>query len=837
MRRFDREAIRDVFRLSSRPGSLSGSFLLCLLLAQTASFGAEKPSAPAPSGAPKQAAGAPAAVENSEIIPRAEQALRSLQEIRSELAADQTLGSVEKGFVVFAEASDRRRESAAEAITKSRSVQRLNEIVREWNIEQRQLEEWDQTLTQKSASLAALEKRVDQMVATWRATQASVAKKLFFKAVLERRVEEVLKEAEDTRAAIQQQTTRLLKLQGEVADRLANLAKLRKEIDEARQDFGRGLFALDSPPLWQALMDSAAQQTILAEAWDSPRRIWNDWRDFLAKYLTRIPWHLGLFLALVTFFHFLRRSSLAGSQGGADEFKAAVLKHPISSSLLLSLIPSAFFYPGAPAGVLRAVMAPMMLSIVILLPRLLSQKYWIWVRLLTALYLLEFLRSLLPEHWLLNRLLLLVIATVGCLAIVIFLRAEAAKQERAGFGKEIVFLSLRVGLVLFVVSILCNLIGNMIIAEMLPATLVRITYAGGVIYASAHLTVVLAMIVLCSRAAAWLRSVRTHVDLIGYRCRILILFVAAVFWVLFSLYIVGLLDQVRTAAAKLLEVRWQIGAAEISIQDIAVFVAVFLSALILSRLLRFLLADEILPRFRLPRGAPGAVDVLARYGVLLLGFVMALAAAGVDLSKVTLLISALGVGIGFGLQNVVNNFVSGLILVFEHPLQVGDLVEVGTTFGEVRKIGFRASVLRTPDGADVVIPNGELVGGRFVNWSLFDRMRRISISVGVAYGTDAKRVIAILEKVAHTHPAVFAHPAPSAVFDRFGESTLNFTLLCWSSVDEFFPVRSELTVAIQKAFTELGIEVPFPQQDVHLHWSKGAHEKALQVKTSTQADS
>jgi small-conductance mechanosensitive channel len=575
-------------------------------------------------------------------------------------------------------------------------------------------------------------------------------------------------------------------------------------------------------------MDSAAQQTILAEAWDSPRRIWNDWQDFLEKYLARIPWHLGLFLALITFFHFLRRSSLSGAaQGGADEFKVAVIEHPISSSLLLSLIPSAFFYPGAPAGVLRAVMAPMMLSIVILLPRLLSQKYRSSVRLLTALYLLEFLRSLLPEHWLLNRLLLLVIAIVGCIAITVFLRGEAAEQERAGLGQEIVLLSLRVGLVLFVVSILCNLIGNMILAEMLPATLVRITYAGGVIYASAHLTLVLALSVLRSRAVAWLRSVRTHADLIGYRCRTLIRLVAAASWVVFSLYIVGLLDQVRTAAAKLLEVRWQVGAAEISIQDIAVFVAVFLTALILSRLLRFLLADEILPRLRLPRGAPGAVDVLARYGVLLVGFIMALAAAGVDLSKVTLLISALGVGIGFGLQNVVNNFVSGLILVFEHPLQVGDAVEVGTTFGEVRRIGFRASVLRTPDGADVVIPNGELVGGRFVNWSLFDRMRRISISVGVAYGTDAKRVIDILEQAARTHPAVFAHPAPTAVFDRFGESALNFTLLCWSSVDEFFSIRSELTVAIQKAFTELGIQVPFPQQDVHLHWSKGAREKVL----------
>jgi small-conductance mechanosensitive channel len=208
----------------------------------------------------------------------------------------------------------------------------------------------------------------------------------------------------------------------------------------------------------------------------------------------------------------------------------------------------------------------------------------------------------------------------------------------------------------------------------------------------------------------------------------------------------------------------------------------------------------------------------------------------VDLSKVTLLVSALGVGIGFGLQNVVNNFVSGLILVFEHPVQVGDSVEVGTTFGEVRKIGFRASVLRTPDGAEVIIPNGELVGARFTNWSLSDRLRRISISVGVAYGTDPNRVIDILLGIARKHPAVLADPAPLAVFDRFGDSALNFTLLCWSSVDKFFLARSELTIAINNAFKEAGIQIPFPQQDVHVHWpdSRTLADNAEQARDLTR---
>jgi potassium-dependent mechanosensitive channel len=130
-------------------------------------------------------------------------------------------------------------------------------------------------------------------------------------------------------------------------------------------------------------------------------------------------------------------------------------------------------------------------------------------------------------------------------------------------------------------------------------------------------------------------------------------------------------------------------------------------------------------------------------------------------------------------------------------------------------------VVRTPDGADVIVPNSELIGSRVINWSLSDRLRRISISVGVAYGTDPDRVLEILVGVARKHPAVLANPAPFAVFDRFGESALNFTLLCWSFVDTFFIARSELTIEINNAFKEAGVQIPFPQQDVHVHWPDG----------------
>jgi len=789
----------------------------------------------------KPASQGPVELADSEIIPRAEQTVKSLQKLRSELAADSTLRSIQTAFAAFVEKSDRRRESAAETINKSRSLQRLNEIQREWSLEQTQLNDWDQALARRSRILLAEEKDIVRIIDTWRATQLAVAKKFLFKAVLQRRVEEVLREAAATRLAIQEQTTRLLKLQSEVADRLAALAEIRKEIDQAREELSRSLFALDSPPLWQALFRPEAQETVMAEASDSARRFAEDLHEFVQTYRYRILLHVVLFLVLVALFHLLRRGLTAEARQRLEVSSATlVLERPFDTSLLLALIALPWFYPAAAVAVLRIGFVPTVIPVVTLLPRLLPKVLRSLVYMLATVYVLDFVRYLLPADWLLTRLLLLMIAAGGCLGFGFFLYSRGAQVSVLGARERLILLAVQLALPLFAVSVLSNSVGNVALAEVLVAMPVRVTYTAALVYAGAQLLMTLVMVALQSRPAHWLRSVREHGELLASRCRIIILSAALIFWTVVSLHLLGLFGDLSAAGATFLQLRWKLGAAEVSIRDVVLFFAVLLGAFIFSRMIRFVLTEEILPRIRLPRGVPAAVDVLSRYGILLLGFFIALAAAGVDLSKVTLLVSALGIGIGFGLQNVVNNFVSGLILVFEHPLQVGDSVEVGTTFGEVRKIGFRASVLRTPDGAEVIIPNGELVGARFINWSLSDRLRRISISLGVAYGTDPSRVIDILVGVARNHPDVLAKPAPFAIFDRFGDSALNFTLFCWSFVDTFFLARSELTIAINKAFKEAGIKIPFPQQDLHVYWPDGSAagvESIARMKGSNQLKS
>jgi small-conductance mechanosensitive channel len=194
------------------------------------------------------------------------------------------------------------------------------------------------------------------------------------------------------------------------------------------------------------------------------------------------------------------------------------------------------------------------------------------------------------------------------------------------------------------------------------------------------------------------------------------------------------------------------------------------------------------------------------------------------------------VGIGFGLQNVVSNFVAGLILLFERPIQLGDTVQLPDVWGAIKHIGIRASVIRSFDGAEVIVPNGLLISDKVTNWTLSDKRRRIGVDVGVDYGTPAQRVIDLLVGVAKSNPKVIDDPEPRAYFVNFGDSALEFKLWAWSEfTDAGLSIRSELAVAVQKALEHAGIGVPFPQRDLHL--VSVSPNAAPELGTATQPSS
>jgi len=186
-------------------------------------------------------------------------------------------------------------------------------------------------------------------------------------------------------------------------------------------------------------------------------------------------------------------------------------------------------------------------------------------------------------------------------------------------------------------------------------------------------------------------------------------------------------------------------------------------------------------------------------------------------NQITIIFSAFSVGIGFGLQNVVNNFVSGVILLFERPVQIGDTIEVGSLVGTVKSMGIRSSNIRTFDGAEVVVPNANLISNEVINWTLSDRKRRIEIISGVAYGSDVHKVQRVLLDILDQHPDILKEPRPLVLFNDLGESSLDFRMLFWTeNFDNWLIIKSEVIFMIHDTLMQEGISIPFPQRDLHI---------------------
>jgi small-conductance mechanosensitive channel len=247
----------------------------------------------------------------------------------------------------------------------------------------------------------------------------------------------------------------------------------------------------------------------------------------------------------------------------------------------------------------------------------------------------------------------------------------------------------------------------------------------------------------------------------------------------------------------------------ISAWDLLLFFAVVWAAFLLSRFVRFALEEDVYPRFSVEHGIPYAVSTIVNYVILLVGFFFAVAAAGFDLTQFTILAGAFGVGIGFGLQNIVNNFVSGLILLFERPVKIGDEIKIGDASGTIQRIGIRASLIKQWDNSEIIVPNSKLISENVTNWTFSARKRGIEIPVSITPGAEPRTVIELLEKVAAAHPLVAKNPSPQVLLSEIGAPSLNFKLrVLTKHFDKTNQISTELAIAVSETLAANNIAVP-----------------------------
>tara|TARA_R110002074_G_scaffold19250_4_gene61487 strand:- start:1795 stop:2700 length:906 start_codon:yes stop_codon:yes gene_type:complete len=239
---------------------------------------------------------------------------------------------------------------------------------------------------------------------------------------------------------------------------------------------------------------------------------------------------------------------------------------------------------------------------------------------------------------------------------------------------------------------------------------------------------------------------------------------------------------------------------------------------VISELARRFLANKVLARYKIEVGIRQSIASFFKYLLIIIGLITILQNSNVDLSALGILAGAIGVGIGFGLQNITNNFISGLIILLERPIKVGDRIEVDEVYGDVEKISTRSTTILTNDNISIIVPNSQFIDNSVINWSHNDSNIRFNIPVGVSYKEDPEKIRRILLEVVKEYPGVLTKPEPDVLFDKYNDSSIDFNLRVWTTEYTNKPnvLKSQLYYAIFKKFKEENIEIPFPQRDLHI---------------------
>jgi small-conductance mechanosensitive channel len=293
-------------------------------------------------------------------------------------------------------------------------------------------------------------------------------------------------------------------------------------------------------------------------------------------------------------------------------------------------------------------------------------------------------------------------------------------------------------------------------------------------------------------------------------------FILGFIWISGILRISEIYEIISASIVKLFTNKVNIGSLSFSLGKLVLFIGVLYFTFLLARFTKRIFEREILARHKMKRGMAASISLTIRIFIVFFGTLIALSLSGLDFSKIGIIAGALSVGIGFGLQNIVNNFISGLILVYEKPVQEGDTIEVDTLLGRVSNIGTRSSTITTYDGAEVVVPNSNLISNQLINWTLSDNRKRVEIKVGTSYNSNPHQVLQLLSEAALSNERVLRDPEPRPLFLGFGDNSLNFRLLFWVHFEEGLATQSDVALKIFDILKENNIEIPFPQLDLHI---------------------
>jgi small-conductance mechanosensitive channel len=597
-------------------------------------------------------------------------------------------------------------------------------------------------------------------------------------------------------------------------DAAANDAILR--LAAARTKLKGHLLDRDSLPLWR--VNARREQGESPAMFHSVSSRWISIAAFLKENRGTILFLGVLFvlsLIVARRLHEITRDRQPANEMETDAYR--VLRHWIALSLVPPLMVGYVLAPTAPVTLVGLLIMVSFFPILIILPPLLTPRFRALLYAFSAMYGLSWGVSWFSLNPAIRREIEFFIGLVT-FALLVYL-VWPSRQRVAPLRTWTYWLQfgIRCLVLAWGASLVADFLGYLKLSHYLAVACIYSTFVAIGLFTAWRVLTLLLTVGLRTPESERLALVRMHRRGIERWVPRALKIIGLIIWLKGTTDLLGLSDGINSAINRVLDFHLAGSAGGATFGGVLGFFVILAAGYAIASSTRFLFREEILRRFHLTRGLPELFASIIYYLLMVMVVLAAVNAGGIELNKFTVLTGAFGVGIGFGLQNIINNFVSGLILQFERPIHIDDILEVDNNTGRVTRIGVRSSTIQTFQGAEVILPNATLISSKVINWTLSESRRRRELPVGVAYGSNPKIVLQILRDAAARHELVLTKPEPMAYFKGFGESTLDFELHFWvMQENNGMLITSEVALAIMQSLNEAGIEIPFPQRDLHV---------------------
>jgi potassium efflux system protein len=507
--------------------------------------------------------------------------------------------------------------------------------------------------------------------------------------------------------------------------------------------------------------------------------------------------------------------------------------HAIVSSLLIALTLGIYLYDQPPFIFLEMLLLSMTLCLGILIKPVWPKpmfKFWIAIFVLTFFYAIS---NLFIQASYTDRLFLVLLSALSITAGCWFLKMSKNEADVYPAGAK---LATKLFVIFNIISLLLNIFGRFSLSKIIGTSAIfGLDLAFGFYLMIQILMECLFLQLEANKSAS--SSFSSYIDfkIVQNKFKNVLIKVVAVLWVIDLLENLDIDDFVYDHVGDFLSHPYKFGTSAFTFGSIVIFAFVLWLSIIVSRVISYFYdyaEQQLGTSTDFKRNKTSML--LIRLSVFSVGFIAAIIFSGIPLTEITIVLGALGVGIGFGLQNIVNNLVSGVILAFEKPVQVGDIIEVGNRSGEIKEIGIRASKIETGEGSELIVPNGDLISQHVINWTLTNNNRRVELIVGAAYGSDVDKIDAILKRIIRGRKDVMQTPAPLVFMHNFSESSVDFRLLFWASdIGKYLSLKSSVMREIYTEFAHEGIEIPNPKRDIQVIFPEGSAEAKVQEAKET----